>query len=159
MNALLDILRDNARLSDEDIARQLDRSVEQVRAQIAELESKGVIRGYKAIVNEDSLERDDVTAVIEVRVAPEREGGFDHIASRISKYPEVSSMYLMSGQYDLLLFIEGRNLQTVAGFVSEKLSSIPGVTGTATHFRLKTYKHQGVLMESEEKNERLKISP
>lgn len=159
MNALLALLKENARQTDEEIARQLDRSVEEVRAQLATLETQGVIRGYQAIVNEDSLDRDNVTAVIEVKVAPEREGGFDHIASRISQYPEVTSMYLMSGQYDLLLFIEGKNLQKVAGFISEKLSSIPGVTGTATHFRLKTYKHHGVLMESHDENERLKITP
>ena len=159
MNHLLALLRENARIPVEEAARQLGCTAAEVSARIAELEKSGVIRAYQAVVNEDRLSEDRVTAVIEVKVVPEREGGFDHIASRISRYPEVSSMYLMSGQYDLLLFVEGPNLRTVASFVSERLSSIQGVSGTATHFRLKTYKHHGVLMESEHESERLKVSP
>ncbi len=159
MEPLLALLRQNARISLEDAARQLNWSVADVAARMEELENEGVIRAYQAVVNEEKLDRDEVTAVIEVKVQPEREGGFDRIATRISRYPEVDSMYLMSGQYDLLLFVGGSDLRTVARFVSERLASIPGVTGTATHFHLKTYKHQGVLMEGEPQHERLQISP
>jgi len=159
MDRLIALLKENARIALEDAALQLDMSVEEVAFAIDDLEKTGVIRAYQAIVNEDKLEADQVTAVIEVKVTPEREGGFDHIASRISRYPEVTSMYLMSGQYDLMLFVEGPDLRTVATFVSARLSSIPGVTGTATHFRLKTYKHHGVLMEKDQPHERLQVSP
>lgn len=159
MDRLISLLRENARVSLEEAALQLDMTPEAVAAKIDQLEKDGVIRAYQAVVNEDKLEADRVTAVIEVRVTPEREGGFDHIANRISRYPEVTTMYLMSGQYDLLLFVEGPDLRTVATFVSARLSSIPGVTGTATHFRLKTYKHHGVLMEHDHDYERLQVSP
>jgi len=159
MEHILALLRENARISLEDAAKQLDLSMEEVAAQIQDLESRGVIRAYQAVVNEDKLEADRVTAVIEVKVQPEREGGFDRIAGRLARYPEVASMYLMSGQYDLMLFVEGNDLRTIASFVSEKLASIPGITGTATHFRLKTYKHHGVLMDLEDEQIRLSVSP
>lgn len=97
--------------------------------------------------------------MIEVKITPEREGGFNRIADRISRFPEVESLYLMSGTYDLLLFIRGKSLHEVASFVSEKLSTMEGVNSTATHFRLKSYKRDGVLMHSEDEYERLKISP
>lgn len=159
MDRLIALLKENARVSLEDAALQLALTPEEVAAEIEALEKQGVIRAYQAVVNEDKLDADLVTAVIEVNVTPEREGGFDHIATRISRYPEVTSMYLMSGQYDLMLFVEGPDLRTIANFVSARLSSIPGVTGTATHFRLKTYKHHGVLMEAEHDYERLQVSP
>jgi len=159
MDHLLALLRKDARISLEDAAKQLDLTPEQVAAQMEKLEESGVIRAYQAVVDEDRLEADTVTAVIEVRVQPEREGGFDRIAGRLARYDEVTSMYLMSGQYDLMLFVEGTDLRTIASFVSERLSSIPGVTGTATHFRLKTYKHHGVLMDIEDAHERLQVSP
>jgi DNA-binding Lrp family transcriptional regulator len=111
------------------------------------------------VLNEDALNLDTVTAVIEVKVTPERGGGFNRIADRLSRFPEVRSAYLMSGAYDLLLFVEGRNLRAVAAFVSEKLSTIDGVVSTSTHFMLKTYKRLGVLMEPSHEDERLTISP
>jgi DNA-binding Lrp family transcriptional regulator len=159
MDELLQILKKNALETPENIARMLNVSVEDVRARIADYEKRGIIRGYQAIVNEDVLDMDLVTAVIEVKVSPEREGGFNRIAERISKFPEVSSIYLVSGAFDLLLFVTGRDLKDVAFFVSEKLATISGVGGTATHFMLKTYKHHGVLMESQDEHERLKITP
>jgi DNA-binding Lrp family transcriptional regulator len=100
-----------------------------------------------------------VKAVIEVRVTPEREGGFDRLANRIAQYREVRSCFLMSGGFDLLVFVESATLQEVAGFVSEKLSTLPGVLSTATHFNLKTYKFQGVLREAVVNDERLAVSP
>ncbi len=155
MDELLKILKRNAREKPEDIARMLGLTAEQVRARIAEYEKAGVIRGYQAIVNEDQLNIERVRAVIEVRITPEREGGFN----RIARFPEVQSVYLMSGAYDLLLFVAGRDLKEVAQFVSEKLATIEGVTSTATHFMLKTYKHNGILMETSDGDERLQVSP
>jgi DNA-binding Lrp family transcriptional regulator len=137
----------------------LNMEVEDVKAKIADYEKRGVIRGYQAVVNEDQLDLDRVTAVIEVNVTPQREGGFNRIAERISRFPEVHSLYLTSGRFDLLLFVEGKNLQSVASFVSERLASMEGITSTATHFMLKTYKRSGVLMETQDEYERLKVSP
>ena len=159
MDELLRILKNNALETPENIGKMLDLTPAEVKARIAEYEEKGVIRGYQAIVNEDQLDLERVTAVIEVKVTPEREGGFNQIATRIGKFPEVKSMYLVSGAFDFLLFVEGRNLHTVAMFVSEKLSTIDGVVSTATHFMLKTYKHHGFIMETQDEYERLKVTP
>jgi DNA-binding Lrp family transcriptional regulator len=159
MDELLKILQSNALEKREDIARMLGVPAAQVNARIAEYERQGVIRGYQAILNEDQLDLDKVTAVIEVKVTPQREGGFDTIAERISRFPEVRSAYLMSGTYDLLLFVEGRTLREVAGFVSERLSPLEGVLSTSTPFMLKTYKRFGVLMHEEKSDERLTVSP
>ena len=159
MDELLTILQENARTSLEDIARMLRSTPEAVAARIAEYEKNGTIRGYRALVNEDLLQQDNVTAVIEVRVQPEREGGFDRIARRISGFPEVVNMYLMSGKYDLLLFVAGKNLREVASFVSERLATLDGVLSTGTHFMLKSYKQDGVLMDGEKVDDRLQVSP
>jgi DNA-binding Lrp family transcriptional regulator len=159
MDELLKILATNALEKREDIARMLNMPTTQVDARIAAYEKQGVIRGYQAILNEDQLDLDKVTAVIEVKVTPQREGGFNTIADRISRYPEVNSAYLMSGGYDLLLFIEGKNLREVAAFVSEKLAPLAGVISTSTHFMLKTYKRLGVQMHQEISDERLSVAP
>lgn len=159
MDELLKILEANALESREAIAKMLNTTVADVDARIAAYEKAGVIRGYRAIVDEDQLDLDKVTAVIEVKVTPQREGGFNTIAARISKFPEVRSAYLMSGAYDLLLFVEGRNLHQVASFVSERLAPLEGVISTSTHFMLKTYKRLGVLMHTEQQDERLSVAP
>ena len=159
MDELLKILQANATESRENIAKMLNITVAKVNERIAKYEKSGVIRGYQAILNEDQLELDTVTAVIEVKVSPQREGGFNTVAARISRFPEVRSAYLMSGTYDVLLFIEGRNLREVAAFVSERLSPLEGVLSTSTHFMLKTYKRLGVLMESGHAEERLSVAP
>ena len=159
MDELLKILQANATESRGNIAKMLNVPVTEVDKRIAQYEKSGVIRGYQAILNEDKLDLDTVTAVIEVKVAPQREGGFNTIAERISNFPEVRSAYLMSGTYDLLLFIDGRNLREVAAFVSERLSPLEGVLSTSTHFMLKTYKRLGVLMESAHAEERLSVAP
>jgi DNA-binding Lrp family transcriptional regulator len=159
MDDILKILKDNARESIDNIATMLDKSVEDIKATIRTFEDDGVIKGYQAILDEDKLDSELVNAVIEVKVIPEREGGFDHIASRIANFPEVVSMYLMSGVSDLMVFVQGDNIRDVATFVSEKLSTIPGVTGTSTHFTLKTYKYRGVIMGEPDERERLKVSP
>jgi len=159
MDELLKILATNALETRENIARMLNVPVADVDARIAAYEKQGVIRGYQAVLNEDQLDLDKVTAVIEVKVTPQREGGFNNTADRISRYPEVNSAYLMSGGYDLLLFIEGRTLREVAAFVSDKLAPLDGVISTSTHFMLKTYKRLGVQMHQETSDERLSVAP
>ena len=159
MDELLNILKTSARTSDADIAKMLRTTPAEVAARIAAYEKAGTIRGYRALVNEDHLPDDRVTAVIEVKVQPEKEGGFDRIAKRISAFDEVVNMYLMSGKYDLLLFVTGRNLREVAAFVSERLATLDGVLSTGTHFMLKTYKLDGVLMDVDKTDDRMRVCP
>jgi len=159
MDELLKLLRTNALETPKDLARMLNTTEDAIKAKVAEYERAGIIRGYQAVVNTDQLDMDLVRAVIEVKVTPEREGGFNRIAERVSKFPEVESVYLMSGTYDLMAVVTGRNLKEVAFFVSEKLATIAGIISTGTHFMLKTYKNNGVLMEAEKTDERLKVSP
>lgn len=159
MNELLNLLKQNALETPENMAKMLGISVDEVKQKIADYEKDGVIRAYQAVVNEDKLDASLVTTVIEVKVTPESEGGFDRIAARISRFPEVDSVFLMSGGFDLLLFIKGRTIHEAAGFVSEKLAMMPGVTSTATHFMMKSYKQNGIIMQTRDEDERLKISP
>lgn len=159
MDQILKILEENALASPKTIAERLGRSEDEVRQQIRQLEEDKVILAYKAIVDDDKAGRDFVQAVIEVKISPERDGGFDRVASRVAKYEQVRDCYLMSGTYDLMVVVQGNNLREVASFVSEKLASIEGVLSTATHFMLKTYKEQGTLYEQEAFDERLKVSP
>ena len=159
MDELLKLIQSNALESHENLARMLGLAPAEVSRRIADYEKRGVIRGYQAILNEDQLDLGKVTAVIEVKVTPQREGGFDTIAERISRFPEVRSAHLMSGTYDLLLFVEGRTLRDVAAFVSERLSTLEGVLSTSTHFMLKTYKRFGVLMHQPTSDERLTVTP
>jgi len=159
MDPILQILESNAVASPEVIAEQLKLTPAQVRARIRELEEEKVILGYRALVHDEKAGRNPVRAIIEVRITPERDGGFDRIAARIAKFDEVRSCRLMSGGYDLLVVVEGSDLRTVANFVSQKLATIQGVLSTATHFMLKTYKEQGVLYPEETFDERLKVTP
>ena len=159
MDELLQLLCRNAMEPPADLARMLDMDEEEVRNRIRDYETKGIIRGYQAVVNEDSLDSNAVTAVVEIKVTPVREGGFDHTAARVSRFPEVESLYLMSGTYDLLAMVRGSDLREIATFVSAKLAMIEGVLSTATHFMLKAYKKQGVLMEDPPSDERLQVSP
>lgn len=159
MQALIEILEQNALTPREDIARQLGVSVAEVEREIARLESEGVILGYQAIVNREKWETDLVTALIEVKILPERDGGFDRVAARIARFDEVRTCYLMSGGYDILVTVEGRNLREVAAFVAEKLSTMESVQSTATRFRLKTYKENGAFHFLDEEAERLAVSP
>ena len=159
MDQLLMLLRDNAALSPARLAPMLNLSETEVASRIKAYESDRVILGYRAILDEEKLGVDLVRAVIEVKITPERGGGFDRLAERIAKYSEVRSCYLMSGGYDLLVVVEGNSLREVAMFVSEKLASVQGVLSTATHFMLKPYKEQGVLMTREQNEERLAVAP
>ncbi|MEM9446168.1 MAG: Lrp/AsnC family transcriptional regulator [Verrucomicrobiota bacterium] len=159
MDKILKILEENALASPETIAEMLKRPVDQVRQEIKKLEEEDVILAYKAIVDDEKADRKLVLAVIEVRITPERGGGFNRLADRIAQFAEVKSCYLMSGSYDLLVFVEGPDLKQVASFVSAKLSTLEGVLSTATHFMLKTYKEQGTLFRRHSSEERLSISP
>ncbi len=158
MEPLLQLLKQNAHAPHSDLARELGCTEGEVAARIAALESEGVIVGYQPVIDREKLGKEIVTAVIEVKITPERGGGFDRLAQRIAKFEQVQSCYLMSGGYDLLVVVEGATLQEVAGFVSEKLSTIPGVISTGTHFRLKAYKENGVSLTREEKAERLAVT-
>ncbi len=159
MDPLLKLLEEYALRTPADLSKMLNLSAEEVQRRIKQYEDDKVILGYKAVINDDKVDTDLVKAVIEVKIQPEREGGFDRIAKRIAKFDEVTSLFLMSGGYDLLIFVEGHSLRQVAQFVAEKLATLDGVTSTGTHFMLKTYKEQGVMMDGPEEYERLKISP
>ncbi len=158
-NRILALLSENARMSLAEMAARLETTPEAVREAIQSLEKRGVIRGYKVILNESELDSGKVKALIEVKVTPKREGGFDQVAQRIARYPEVTDLYLVSGSFDLLLTVEGRSLQEVAMFVSAKLSTIEGVLSTSTGFLLKKYKESGRIMQNDEEYERLKVCP
>lgn len=155
---ILDLLKEDARTGADVIATMLGEAQADVEAAIAELEAEHVIVKYATVVNWSKV-NEKVTALIEVQITPERGRGFDAIAERIYLYPEVKSVYLMSGAYDLLVEIEGRTLQEVASFVSSKLSSIDRVLSTKTHFILKKYKQDGIVFEDHEDDRRLLISP
>ncbi len=159
MENLIALLQHNPLMPRADLGRLLGLPEDEVKAKIAELEKEGVILGYQTVINREKWNPNTVTAVIEVKITPERDGGFDRIASRISKFDEVQSCYLMSGGYDLLVLVEADNLRQVATFVSEKLSTIESVVSTATRFRLKTYKENGAFHHFETIAERLSVSP
>ena len=159
MDELLNLLSQNTALRPDQLAARLNCTLQEVNDRLRELEASRTILGYHAILNEEELGVNHVRAVIEVRITPEREGGFNRLAHRISKFPEVRSCYLMSGGYDLMVIIEGATLQQVALFVSEKLATIEGVLSTSTHFMLRAYKEQGILIQSEEAPERLSVAP
>jgi DNA-binding Lrp family transcriptional regulator len=159
MDPLLKLLQENAAAKPAQLAKMLNLSEADIAAKIKQYETDRVILGYRAILNDDKVGLDSVRAVIEVKITPERGGGFDRLAERIAKYSEVRSCYLMSGGYDLLVVVEGDNLRDVARFVAEKLSTIQGVISTATHFMLKIYKEHGVLVSEETNEERLAVSP
>lgn len=159
MDPLIQLLRQNARTPIADLAHELNLSESAVAERIAQLESDGVLLGYQAVVDSQKISGALVTAVVEVKITPERGGGFDRLADRIAKFSEVQSCYLMSGGYDLLVVLEGNSLQDIATFIAEKLSTIKGVISTATRFRLKAYKENGVSLTREVKAERLAVTP
>ena len=156
MEEILDLLRQNARLSVEDIAAMTKKTTDEVKQIIKKLEEDGVILKYAAIVNpeKDKVAKDKVVAEIQIQVQPQREHGFDAIADRIYRFPQVKSRYLMSGGYDLKVLIEGDNLKDVALFVSEKLSTLEGVRSTKTNFVLKTYKENDIVYVADERDRR-----
>jgi len=156
---VLEILESNARISLEDLARLTGKSKKELQTAIRKYEKNGTIVKYKTIINRQKINGDKgVLALIEVKVAPQKDVGFDAVAERIFRFPEVKSCYLLSGTYDLLLQVEGEDIHTVASFVSEKLAPLSQVRGTATHFMLKKYKEDNVVLIKLEKNKRLPIA-
>jgi len=147
MEELLEILEKNNKLSEEQIAVMLGKSVEEVRSTIKKLEDDGVILGYPTLIDWEKTNKETVTALIEVKVTPQRGEGFDKVAERIYRYPQVKACYLMSGGFDLTVIVEGRNIKEVAQFVSEKLAPLESVLSTSTHFVLKRYKDKGIIFE------------
>lgn len=158
MDKLLTLLENDSTLTSAQIAAMLDKEEGDIKKAITAYEKDGVILGYKTLIDWDKTDREYVSAMIELKIIPERVGGFDKIAEKIYNYPEVQSVYLMSGGFDLALIIEGRTLKEVARFVAQKLAPIENVTATATHFVLKKYKDKGVIYETPEKDERGKLS-
>ncbi len=156
---ILKLLAENARISEAEIAARLNIAESTVKEVIKELKDRGVICGFTTILNENKIKDNKVKALIEVKVTPKREGGFDQIAKRIANFPDVTDLYLVSGSFDLLLTVEGESLQEVASFVSEKLSTLDGIVSTATVFLLKKYKESNRIMQNDEEYERLKICP
>ena len=155
---LLEILSADSKISTEDIARQHNISVDRVKKYISRLEKDRIILKYKTLINWERIKNDEVRALIEVKVTPERGVGFDSIAESIYRFPEVSSVYLLSGSYDLLVQVEGPNLREVSFFVSEKLATIKNVQSTVTHFLLKKYKEDGEPMVEFQEPKRLPIT-
>jgi DNA-binding Lrp family transcriptional regulator len=156
---IIDILQEDARKTPGEIAHLLGEDEEKVARQIRQLEDEKVILKYRPVINMEKIDSDRVQALIEVRVTPQRDHGFDAIAERIYKFEEVRSVYLMSGAYDLLVIVEGKSMKHVALFVAQRLSVLEGVLSTATHFMLRKYKDDGVIIGGEEKDSRLVVSP
>ena len=156
---VLQLVYEDSRIQPAQAAVMLGMSEDEVKAAIAKLEDEKVIVGYPALVNWDKTPIEKVKAVIEVKVTPQRDMGFDAIAARIYRFDEVKEVYLMSGAYDLMLEVQADNMRTLANFVSQKLATIDNVLSTATHFVLKKYKQDGVIMEKGEEDFRLQVSP
>lgn len=160
MDEILEILSGDARISAGEIAKLTGKSADSVTKTIKKYEKSGAIVKYKTVINHD-LVRDSnsfVRALIEVSVSPQKGVGFDYIAERIYNFPEVNSCYLVSGAYDLLLVVEGENIQTVSNFIASKLSPMEHVRGTSTHFLLQKYKEDGQILKKKDRGKRLNIS-
>ena len=154
---LLSLLTQDCRRTPKQLAAILGESEKEVKERISSLEEAGAIVKYSAILNDEMLDRDSVHAMIEVKVTPQKSKGFDAIAEEICRFPEVKSVYLISGDFDLAVFIDGKSLRSVSLFVSEKLSAIESVLSTATHFILKKYKIEGTITDREDEN-RVRLS-
>lgn len=160
MDPILEILEKDARITPEDIAKITKINKEEVKKRIKKYEKEGIILKYKTVINKELVKNDsnEVRALIEVNIVPQKDLGFDRIAERIYSFPEVTSCMLISGTFDLLLVIEGKSLHTVSNFVAEKLAPMENVRGTVTHFLLKKYKEDGVILKYKEENKRISIS-
>ncbi|RJQ27658.1 MAG: Lrp/AsnC family transcriptional regulator [Peptococcaceae bacterium] len=159
MKEILDLLEANSRITSAQIAAMLNMAEEEVCRQIKEMEKKKIILGYYTLVNWEKAGEEKVTAFIEVKITPQRDVGFDAVSERIYRFPQVRSVMLMSGAYDLAVIVEGRTMKEVAHFVSTKLATIEHVVSTATHFVLKTYKQLGTIVEDGEQDRRLVVTP
>lgn len=159
MDTIIKLLKQNARLSCKELAAMTGASEAEIETKIKEYEHNGMIKGYSAIVNDNIADKDNVTALIEVKVTPKADCGFDDIAKTIMMYDEVESLTLMSGAFDLAVTISGTSYKEIAFFVHQRLSTIEGVISTSTHFQLKRYKEKGFFIEDEATDERSLISP
>lgn len=159
MEKILEVLSGNGKAGDNEIALQTGLPVDEVAEYIKRLEQDKIILGYRTIVNWQRVKSDEVKALIEVKVMPERKVGFDAVAETIYRFPEVTSVFLISGRYDLLVQVDGKNLREVAQFVSEKLATINGVQSTVTHFLLKKYKEDGIILVETSDSKRLPVTP
>jgi DNA-binding Lrp family transcriptional regulator len=160
MDEILEILEKDCRTTPEEVAKMLRKKPQAIKQAIAKYEKEGVILKYKAVINRELVKDADseVRALIEVNITPQKDLGFDKVAERVYSFPEVSSCYLISGTYDLLLIINGKDLHTVSRFIAEKLSPMENVKGVVTHFLLKKYKEDGVILKHKEENKRIAIS-
>lgn len=158
-NEILEALEKNSKISNHDLAVMLGKDEAVIEKEIKEMETEKIICGYNTLINWDKMDTDKVTALIEVKVTPQRGEGFDKIAERIYRFKEVKSVYLMSGGFDLTVIIEGRTMKEVALFVGQKLAPLESVLSTATHFVLKKYKEHGIALEEEKKDERMVVTP
>ena len=160
MDEILEILSNDARVTPEEIAKMTGQKAEQVKKAIKKYEKNGTIVAYKAVINQDMVDDASprVRAFIEVGISPQKNVGFDNVAERIYSFPEVTSCYLLSGSYDLLIVVEGENIQTVSNFVAAKLSPMDHVRSTTTHFLLKKYKEDGRILKKRAQTRRLNIS-
>ena len=156
---ILNVIEKNSRIDTKELAVRIGAEEAVVVEEMMKMEDEGIICGYHTMINWEKTSAETVTALIEVRVTPQRGQGFDSMAERIYKYPEVKSVYLISGGYDLLVTLEGKSLREVSSFVSDKLSTLETVLSTATHFILKKYKDHGTIMSVKEEDERMKITP
>ena len=159
MKELLEILESNARVSTAELASMLHRTEDDIKEQIALLEQEKIILSYNTLINWERFGEDSVTAIIEINLTPQREVGFDALAERICRFDEVQSVYLMSGNFDLLVIVQGKSLKEISNFVATRLSTIEGVTQTRSHFMLKEYKKDGIILENEEQDRRLVVVP
>ncbi|MCR1887957.1 MAG: Lrp/AsnC family transcriptional regulator [Longibaculum muris] len=158
---LLSLLQRNARMKITDLAAALDETEDDVIEKLSDLERQKVICGYHTIINWDLTNTEMVTALIQINASPEREYGYDRIASRIYKYDEIDTMYLLSGSFEFVAIVKGKTMQEVAHFVASKLACLDGVSGTSTYFVLKQYKNDGVILIEDEdgQNDRLVVTP
>lgn len=159
MRELLEILEKNSRISVSELSSMLQKSEYEIEKEIERLENEKIILSYGTLIDWEKFGDDTVTAIIEINLTPQREVGFDAIAERIYRYDEVKTVYLMSGNFDLLVIIEGKSLKDISNFVSKRLSTIEGVTQTRSHFLLKAYKKDGVILDNEEEDRRLVVVP
>ncbi len=153
MDQLLSLLSDNARLTTKQLAVMLNLTEAEVAEKISAYEKQGIIRGYKALVNWEKIDKNKASALIELRVSPKRDRGFDEIANRIMQFDEVESVYLMSGGFDLAVKVHGKSMQDIAMFVMRRLSTLDSVLSTSTHFILTRYKDDGIVMNSEDEQD------
>ena len=156
---ILGILRTDARTTVEDIARQTGLDEADVEEVIGELESSGVVRGYRAVVDWDRVEDEPVRAAVELNVTLDRETSYNEVAERVAKFPNVESLHLVSGDYDLLMEVEGESMSEVSSFISEKVAPVPEITQTVTHYVMDTYKEQGFEFGDGHDDDRLSVSP